>query len=73
MKDKNYELYFDNLLNNMLEGVAINQLIFDDNNKPIDYVILKVNDNYKKICLLIHNYHMVSIMILSCFSQPFTL
>lgn len=49
MKSKNYELYFDNLLNNMLEGVAIHQLIFDENNIPIDYIILKVNNNYKKI------------------------
>jgi PAS domain S-box-containing protein len=49
MKNKNYELYFDNLLNNMLEGVAIHQLVFDENNIPIDYIILKVNSNYKKI------------------------
>ena len=49
MKNENYESYFDNILINMLEGVAIHQLIFNDNNIPIDYTIIKVNDSYKKI------------------------
>ena len=44
-----YEIYFDNLLSNMLEGVAIHQLVFDDNGNPIDYLILKVNVKKKEI------------------------
>jgi signal transduction histidine kinase/PAS domain-containing protein/CheY-like chemotaxis protein len=44
-----YELYFDNLLNNMIEGVGIHQLVFDDNNIPIDYIILKINKGYEQI------------------------
>ena len=44
-----YEIYFDNLLSNMLEGVAIHQLVFDDNGNPIDYLILKVNKGFEKL------------------------
>ena len=44
-----YEIYFDNLLNNMLEGVAIHRLIFNENNEPIDYIVLKINKSCEKI------------------------
>ena len=33
----------------MLEGVAIHQLIFDNNGTPIDYLILKVNKGFEKL------------------------
>jgi PAS domain S-box-containing protein len=49
MSTTQYELYFDNLLSNMLEGVAIHTLVFDENNTPVDYIILKVNHGYEKI------------------------
>lgn len=45
----NYDIYFDNLLDNMLEGVAIHEMIFDDNGKAIDYRVLKVNKGFEKI------------------------
>lgn len=44
-----YDKYFDELLINMIEGVAIHQMIFDENGKPIDYIILKINKEYEKI------------------------
>jgi PAS domain S-box-containing protein len=46
---KNYKNYFESLLENMIEGVAIHQMIFDENNKAIDYVILDVNKSYEDI------------------------
>lgn len=49
MPDTLYKKYFDSLLDNMLEGVAIHTLVFDENNTPIDYIILKVNKGYEKI------------------------
>ena len=33
----------------MIEGVGIHQLIFDENNTPIDYIILKVNKGFEEI------------------------
>lgn len=48
-KKKNYEYYFESLLNNMIEGVGIHQMIYDKNNNPIDYKILDVNTSYEKL------------------------
>ena len=44
-----YEYYFKLLLDNMIEGVGIHQMIFDENNNPIDYIILDVNKSYETI------------------------
>lgn len=49
MFNSQYDIYFDNLLNNMLEGVAIHKMIFDENGKAIDYIILKVNKGFENI------------------------
>jgi len=48
-KMKKYDYYFESLLDNMIEGVAIHELIFDENNNPIDYRILDINKSYEKI------------------------
>lgn len=46
---KKYEHYFESLLDNMIEGVSIHEMIFDENGKAIDYKILDTNKNYEKI------------------------
>jgi two-component sensor histidine kinase len=37
------------LFTNMINGFAYNKIIVDENEKPIDYIILKVNRAYEKI------------------------
>lgn len=44
-----YEYYFESLLDNMIEGVAIHELIFDENKNPINYIILDINKSYEEI------------------------
>lgn len=44
-----YEICFNNLLSNILEGVAIHHLIFDNTGVPIDYLILKVNNGFEEM------------------------
>ena len=40
---KKLDSYFKSLLDNMIEGVAMHEMIFDKDNNPIDYKILDVN------------------------------
>ena len=52
MMKKAYESIIKNRLkafDNMLEGVAIHEIIYDSSNKPIDYVIIDVNPAYENI------------------------
>ncbi|MFC1853043.1 PAS domain S-box protein [candidate division CSSED10-310 bacterium] len=41
------EKRFRTLFENMIEGLAIHELIYDETNKPVDYVILDVNPMYQ--------------------------
>jgi PAS domain S-box-containing protein len=45
---KESEDKFRSLFESMAEGVALHDVIFDDNNKPINYRILEVNPAYEK-------------------------
>jgi len=45
---KKIEYYFE-LFENMIEGVGIYELIFDENKNPIDYLILYINKSYEDI------------------------
>lgn len=38
---------FNLLFSKMSEGVAVHEIIFDDNGKPVDYRILDVNPSYE--------------------------
>lgn len=49
MDNKNYKLYFDRLLDNMSEGAAIHQMVYDEHGVPIDYILIKINKSYEKI------------------------
>lgn len=42
------ELKFRSLFDNMTEGVALYELIYDDQNRPVDYRVLDINPAYQK-------------------------
>lgn len=44
---KDYRIYFESLLENMIECVSINQLIFDENGVAIDYKIIEINQSFE--------------------------
>ncbi|MBN2544832.1 MAG: PAS domain S-box protein [Spirochaetes bacterium] len=48
-KEKENEQNFYSLFNNMIEGVALHELVMDKNGKPVNYRIIAVNDQYEKI------------------------
>ncbi|MDO8939171.1 MAG: EAL domain-containing protein [Methylicorpusculum sp.] len=48
LKKEESELRFASLFSNMLEGVALHQLIYDISGKPKDYLILEINPAYEK-------------------------
>ena len=48
-KIKKFEYYFESLLQSMIEGVGIHEIVFDENKNPIDYMILDVNKSYENI------------------------
>jgi len=54
--EKKYEHYFESLLDNMIEGVAIHNMIFNEDGVPIDYKIIDTNKNYENILGLERNY-----------------
>ena len=54
--EKRYEHYFESLLDNMVEGVVIHNMIFDENGVPIDYKIIDTNKNYENILGLKRDY-----------------
>jgi PAS domain-containing protein len=45
---KSQQKYYD-MFQNMLNGYTYNQLIFDENGEPTDYVILEVNSSFKNL------------------------
>ncbi|HDY67228.1 MAG TPA: PAS domain S-box protein, partial [Candidatus Scalindua sp.] len=40
---------FHSLFENMLNGIAYCKMMFDENNKPIDWIYLEINDAFEKI------------------------
>ena len=40
---------YHSLFSNMMDGFAFCKMIFDQENKPVDFVYLEVNDNFEKI------------------------
>lgn len=40
---------YQNLFMHMVEGIEINELIFNENNEPVDFKVLDVNPSYEKI------------------------
>lgn len=47
-KQRESELRFDSLFSNMLEGVALHQIIYSLASEPKDYLILEINPAYEK-------------------------
>lgn len=45
----NSEKRYRKLYSSMNEGVAVHRLIYDDNNDPVDYEIVDVNESFEKI------------------------
>ncbi|MBP8975233.1 MAG: PAS domain S-box protein [Bacteroidetes bacterium] len=43
------EEQFQTLFMNMIEGVALHELIYDDSGNPIDYIILECNPSFERI------------------------
>lgn len=46
---------FKNLFESMNEGVAIHDLVFDENNQPIDYIITDVNPSFERQTSILKN------------------
>ena len=44
----NNVIIYQNLINFMVEGVAFHQLISNENNQPVDYIIENINNQYLK-------------------------
>lgn len=44
-KERKYKYLFDN----MTDGFAVNKLIYDENNKVLDYVFLEINNSFEEI------------------------
>lgn len=40
---------YRSLFENMLDGFAYCEMIYDDHNKPVDFIYLKVNDSFEKL------------------------
>lgn len=40
-----YKMFFDN----MLDGLAYCQMVFDDQNNPVDFIFIEVNKNFEKL------------------------
>lgn len=49
---KESEIKFKSLFDNMNEGSALHELVFDDRGIPIDYRIIDVNSNYEVMTML---------------------
>lgn len=45
---KNSEFKFRSLFENMTEGVALHEMVFDSSGNPVDYRIIDVNKSYEK-------------------------
>ena len=48
-KIRKSEEKFRKLFNSMTEGVCLHRILYDKEGKPVDYVILDVNESYEKI------------------------
>ncbi len=46
---KKSEFKYRSLFDNMLEGFALCKIIVDENNKPVDFVYLEVNDAFERL------------------------
>ncbi|SET50104.1 diguanylate cyclase (GGDEF) domain-containing protein [Natronincola peptidivorans] len=47
-KAKEHEVKYRNIFDNMFDGFAYYKIVFDGNNKPVDYIFLEVNDIFIK-------------------------
>ncbi|WP_321505439.1 PAS domain S-box protein [uncultured Methanoregula sp.] len=45
---KKSEARFHNLYRNMIEGVALHHLVYDDKGNPVDYIIIETNPAFEK-------------------------
>ncbi|SDK76200.1 HD domain-containing phosphohydrolase [Natronincola ferrireducens] len=48
-KAKENEVKYRNIFNNMFEGFAYYKVVLDENNIPVDYIFLEVNDAFEKL------------------------
>lgn len=48
-KAKENEIKYQNIFDNMFDGFAYYKVIFDKENKPIDYIFLEVNNGFEKL------------------------
>ena len=49
MKPQSSEINYRALFENMLDGLAYCQMVFDNEKRPIDFVFLETSDNFEKI------------------------
>ena len=51
MKKKAWEneIKYKNIFENMFDGFAYCKIVFDDNNRPVEYIFLEVNESFEKI------------------------
>ena len=42
------EAKYRSLFENMLDGFALHKIVLDENNKPVDYIFIEVNDAFEK-------------------------
>lgn len=52
---KESEEKFRNLIETMVQGVALHQIVLDDSGKPIDYIFLEVNSAFESLTGLCRN------------------
>ncbi len=46
---KSSELKYKKLIKNMLNGYALHKIILNNNNEPVDYVFLEINDAFERL------------------------
>jgi PAS domain S-box-containing protein len=49
MKLQNSEILYESLFENMIDGLAYCQMIFDTQGHPVDFIYLEVNKNFEKL------------------------
>ncbi|AKL94520.1 sensory box protein [Clostridium aceticum] len=48
-KAKENEVKYRNIFDNMFDGFIYCKIVFDETNKPVDYILLEVNDAFEKL------------------------
>src|SRR5687767_9397769 len=49
MNSQSPEAHYRSLFDNMLDGLAYCQMIFDSKKEPVDFVFIEVNKNYEEL------------------------